>query len=118
MGLKVGEQLKEVSRHHQVFVITHLPQIAVRADHHLLVTKTSAAERATAVVREVSADARVTELARMLGGDPESEASLQHARELLAGAAERAPARSSRGRPRASGRSRELDRRPKPSSGS
>ncbi|MGH7545135.1 MAG: DNA repair protein RecN, partial [Gemmatimonadota bacterium] len=85
VGAKIGEKLAEVSSAHQVFVITHLAQIAARADHHLLVTKSSAGERARAVVRGVSGEERVRELARMLGGDPESAASLEHARELLAG---------------------------------
>jgi DNA repair protein RecN (Recombination protein N) len=83
IGHRIGEKLRQVADHHQVFVITHLAQIACRADHHLHVEKV-AAEGATATrVSPLSADERVRELARMLGGDPESAASLEHARELL-----------------------------------
>jgi len=80
----VGDKLRDVARDRQVFVITHLPQIASRAQHHLLVKKDERDERTTTTVEELHGDARVTELARLLGGDPESEASLAHAKELLA----------------------------------
>lgn len=80
----VGDKLRDVARDRQVFVITHLPQIASRAQHHLLVKKDERDERTTTTVEELHGDARVAELARLLGGDPESEASLAHAKELLA----------------------------------
>lgn len=80
---EVGKKLKRVAEHHQVFAVTHLARIAARADHHLLVEKSSADDFATAVLTEVEGDARIIELARLLGGDPESAASLEHARELL-----------------------------------
>jgi DNA repair protein RecN (Recombination protein N) len=80
---RVAETLRMVAAAHQVLVVTHLPQIASRADHHLLVEKTAAEGRTATAVHELSGDARVHELARLLGGDPESAASLQHARELL-----------------------------------
>lgn len=88
VGQKVAERLRSVADHHQVFVITHLPQIAAHADHHLLVRKGAAGRRAATQVRELSGDERVQDLARMLGGDPEREASLRHARALLESAAE------------------------------
>ncbi len=83
VGQKVAERLKAVSRDHQVFVITHLPQIAALADHHFLVTKRSDSERTSVGVAEVSGENRVRDIARMLGGDPERAASLEHARQLL-----------------------------------
>jgi DNA repair protein RecN (Recombination protein N) len=87
IGHRVGEKLRQVADHHQVFVITHLAQIACRADHHLRVEKADAAGLAVTRVVPLDSDARVSELARMLGGDPESAASLEHARELLGVAA-------------------------------
>jgi DNA repair protein RecN (Recombination protein N) len=84
IAVQVGAQLREVARHHQVFAITHLPQIASRAHHHLLVLKAEAGESTTTAVQDLRGDDRVRELARMLGGDPESQTSLDHARELLA----------------------------------
>lgn len=83
IAVKVGAKLKEVAAHHQVFAITHLPQIASRADHHLLVEKGEADGMTRTALEELDGDERVRELARMLGGDPESETSLDHARELL-----------------------------------
>jgi DNA repair protein RecN (Recombination protein N) len=84
IAIQVGAQLKEVARHHQVFAITHLPQIASRADHHLLVLKAETGGTTTTSLEDLRGDDRVRELARMLGGDPESQTSLDHARELLA----------------------------------
>jgi DNA repair protein RecN (Recombination protein N) len=81
---QVGDKLQQVARAHQVFVITHLPQIASRADQHLLVRKAEIAGMAATHVERLDGDARVQELARLLGGDPESDVSRQHARELLA----------------------------------
>ena len=79
----VAAKLQEVARYHQVFVITHLPQLASRARSHLLVEKTEGDGLAATSVDELEGEARVREIARMLGGDPESETSRDHARELL-----------------------------------
>jgi DNA repair protein RecN (Recombination protein N) len=84
IAVQVGAQLREVASHHQVFAITHLPQIASRAHHHLLVLKAEAEGSTTTDLHDLRGDDRVRELARMLGGDPESQTSLDHARELLA----------------------------------
>jgi len=82
----VGEKLHSISRGRQVLCVTHLPQIARFADHHLKVEKgedSSGAERTVVSVRALEGDERVAELARMLGGSEESEAAVRHARELL-----------------------------------
>jgi DNA repair protein RecN (Recombination protein N) len=79
----VAKRLAEVARHHQVFVITHLPQVASRARAHLLVEKGTRAGMTETRVTLLQGDQRVTEVARMLGSDEESAAGLQHARELL-----------------------------------
>ncbi len=86
VGAAVGEKLRDVAARHQVFVVTHLAQVASRANHHLLVEKKVDGEAPTATrVRALSDDARVEEIARMLGGDPGSATSREHARELLTG---------------------------------
>jgi DNA repair protein RecN (Recombination protein N) len=79
----VGDKLKSVADAHQVFVITHLPQIASRADVHLLVQKHEARGITATTLLALDGDSRVQELARLLGGDPESEVSISHAREML-----------------------------------
>ena len=83
VAIQVADKLRDVAHNHQVFVITHLPQLASRAAHHLLVEKTEREGTTLTRVSELSADERVKELARMLGGDPESSVSLEHAREML-----------------------------------
>ena len=87
VGLQVGETMRRVASYHQVFAISHLPQIAARAHHHILVSKGARGGVTTADVVVLDGEPRVTELARMLGGDPESEVSRAHARELLENAA-------------------------------
>ena len=87
VGLQVGETMRRVASYHQVFAITHLPQIAARGHHHILVSKGARGGVTAADVVVLEDDARVAEIARMLGGDPESEVSRAHARELLESAA-------------------------------
>src|SRR5206468_6566414 len=87
VGLMVGETMRRVAAHHQVFAITHLPQIAARAHHHIVVSKGARGGVTTADVAVLDGDPRITEVARMLGGDPESDVSRAHARELLETAA-------------------------------
>jgi len=89
-GLMVGDAMRDVATHHQVFAITHLPQIAARGHHHIVVRKAPKGGVTTSDVSVVADDARVDEIARMLGGDAESETSRVHARELLA-TGQRAP---------------------------
>lgn len=86
-GLMVGDAMRDVAGHHQVFAITHLPQIAARAHHHIVVQKGAKGGVTTSDVGVVADEARVDEIARMLGGDAESATSREHARELLAVAA-------------------------------
>ncbi|MDQ3808662.1 MAG: DNA repair protein RecN, partial [Chloroflexota bacterium] len=95
VGLQVGDTMRRVATHHQVLAITHLPQIAARAHHHIVVTKGARGGVTTADTRVVEGPARVAEVARMLGGDPESEVSRAHARELLESAAVELPVAAS-----------------------
>jgi DNA repair protein RecN (Recombination protein N) len=67
-----------------VFVVTHLAQVAAAADRHLVVEKSVADGATTATVTAVAADARVTELARMLSGSPEAAVAREHAAAMLA----------------------------------
>jgi DNA repair protein RecN (Recombination protein N) len=86
VALQVGDTMRRVADRHQVFAITHLPQIAARAHNHVVVLKGARGGVTTADVAPVTGDDRVAEIARMLGGDPESDISRAHARELLEGA--------------------------------
>lgn len=88
VGQQVGDMLRKVATSHQVFAITHLPQIASRAHRHILVTKGARGGVTAADVRLLPEEERVPEIARMLGGDPESATSRAHAAELLSAAAD------------------------------
>lgn len=87
VGLQVGDTLRRVAQHHQVFAISHLPQIAARAHNHIVVAKAAKGGVTTADVAVLEGPTRVVEIARMLGGDPDSKVSRAHARELLETAA-------------------------------
>ncbi len=79
----VGEKMAAIARERQVLCVTHLQQIAALADHHFLVEKYFDGERTRTRMTELKGEARINEIARMLGGDPESARS--HAREMLKG---------------------------------
>ena len=88
----VGRALGAVARRRQVVCITHLPQIAVFAQRHLVVEKEIARGRTHSRVQPVEGEGRVRELARLLSGK-ETQLALDHARELLS-AAQEAPKRT------------------------
>lgn len=88
VAARVGERLEEVARGRQVLAVTHLARIAARAANHFAVEKRTVDGAAETTLRRLGLDERVRELARMLGGDPDSASSLEHARELLGAARE------------------------------
>ena len=81
---KVGEKLQKIAKNHQVILITHLPQIAAKADHHFLIEKTVEEGATHTRIHPLKEKESIEELARLLGGDEISEASLENARELKA----------------------------------
>jgi DNA repair protein RecN (Recombination protein N) len=83
----VGDKLRAVSRTAQVLCVTHLPQVAAGADRHFLVVKREAAGRTVTGVEQLTGEARVAEMARMLGGAQVTERTLAHARELIGASA-------------------------------
>lgn len=83
-AVAVADALGRLARDRQVIVITHLAQIAAAADHHLVVRKDVADGRTVTSVGPVTGADLEREVARMLSGDPGSDASLAHARDLLA----------------------------------
>lgn len=80
---QVGALMRRVATHHQVLAISHLAQIAACAHHHVVVRKARTEGYTTSDTETVQGEARVLELARMLGGDADREVSRAHARELL-----------------------------------
>ena len=81
LGSVLGQKLWGLSHGHQVLCVTHLPQIAVYADHHAKVTKLAEDERTATSVKPLDGDARITELSQMLGS--ESGATRTNALEML-----------------------------------
>lgn len=79
----VGRKLKDLAGHHQVICITHLPQIACFTDRHYRVDKVHKGDRTETIVKELSGEERVEEIARMLGGVKISEKTRAHAREMI-----------------------------------
>ncbi|TFZ03726.1 DNA repair protein RecN [Ramlibacter humi] len=83
----VGRLMKQLGRDRQVMAVTHLPQVAACADHHLVVAKQSGKAGTTSSVAPVHGEQRVAEIARMLGGEKLSGTTLAHAKEMLGSAA-------------------------------
>jgi DNA repair protein RecN (Recombination protein N) len=85
---KIGIKLREIGRVRQVICVTHLSQIAVMADNHLLIEKQIADERTETHVIQLDMDGRVSEIARIMGGDDPSTLMLDNARAEIQKASE------------------------------
>lgn len=83
MGQVVGRKLKELSRHHQVLCITHLPQIAAFGTQHFYVEKETKGAQTLTCVRVLPQKERTDEIARMLSGEKITPSALIHAAELI-----------------------------------
>jgi DNA repair protein RecN (Recombination protein N) len=82
-ALEVGKRLKKLALDSQVIVVTHLPQVAIWADRHLIVNKDSSGSISESSISIATGIARESEIARMLSGVSDSEHAQEHARELL-----------------------------------
>lgn len=82
-GDVVGRMLRELGETAQVLCVTHLAQVASKANHHLLVEKTVNKSGASTDICELQGEQKVQEIARMMGGAPDSQQSLAHAREMI-----------------------------------
>jgi DNA repair protein RecN (Recombination protein N) len=80
----VGKKLAALAKHHQILCITHLPQIAKYGRHHFRIAKGVAKGRTRTHIARLNAEARVEEVARMLGGEAITPTTMDHAREMLA----------------------------------
>ena len=86
---KVGEKLEKIAKNHQVILITHLPQIAAKADRHFLIEKNVQEGKTKTEIHALNEEASLKELARLLGGEELTEEALQNARSLKAKAKEK-----------------------------
>ncbi len=79
----VGQRLKTLSQGRQILCVTHLPQVAAQAHHHLLVQKSNVNGMTHSTVHRINPEERIDEMARMLGGVRITPQTLAHAREML-----------------------------------
>lgn len=79
----VGRKMHQIAENHQIICITHLPQIAAAGEHQYLISKDDSDDRSYTTIKLLSDDERVSEIARLLGGDNITEITLASARELL-----------------------------------
>ncbi len=82
-AVEIGHRLAALARSSQVLVVTHLPQVAAFADHHVVVRKSSDGSVTTSGLSTLDDAGRVQELSRMLAGLEESDTAMAHAQELL-----------------------------------
>lgn len=83
VGETVGRLMQQLGSSRQILAVTHLPQVAACARHHIKVAKRKKAEGITSAVFALKKEQRVNEIARMLGGQRATETTLAHAREML-----------------------------------
>ncbi len=83
----VGKKLAQLSGHHQVICITHLPQIARFGDHQMKITKEINNNRTETVIHPLNSDERIQEIARMLAGENVTKKTLAHAAEMMGSSA-------------------------------
>jgi DNA repair protein RecN (Recombination protein N) len=93
----VGRELRSLGARGQVLCVTHLPQVASQAHHHLRVTKLTDGRTTRTTLTELTADDRIEELARMLGGIEVTSRARDHAREMLTAAGQSAGGESASG---------------------
>jgi DNA repair protein RecN (Recombination protein N) len=79
----VGEKLRALANYHQILCITHLPQIASKGEAHFLVQKRVEENRTRTIISELDMEARIHEIARLLGGKIISDQAVAHAKEML-----------------------------------
>jgi DNA repair protein RecN (Recombination protein N) len=82
-AIEIGRRLARLAQNAQVIVVTHLAQVAAFANNHLSVVKDSDGSVTESSVRQLHGDERISEMARLLSGLPDSESGLTHARELI-----------------------------------
>lgn len=85
IAVQLGKMMKVMAERHQLITISHLPQIAAKADTHYFVYKDNATDKTTSHIRKLDEKERVAEIAKMIGGAKPSAIALENARELIKG---------------------------------
>ena len=84
VAIRLGNRMKEMAKRHQVISISHLPQIAAKADTHYFVFKDNSSSKTESQIRKLENKDRVTEIAKMIGGEKPSAVNMENAKELMA----------------------------------
>lgn len=84
IALKMGDMMEAMAKNHQVITISHLPQIAARGQAHYFVYKEIVDNRSASLIKKLSVDDRIEEIAKMIGGDNPSTSAFASAKELMA----------------------------------
>jgi DNA repair protein RecN (Recombination protein N) len=79
----VGQKMLDISNHHQLIVITHLPQIAAQGESHYSVMKKEVDGRTLVFVKKLDIEERISDIAKLLGGTQVTSRAIENARELL-----------------------------------
>lgn len=83
IAIRLGDRMREMAQRHQVISISHLPQIASKADAHFFVFKDNSASRTITSIKKLNQPERVAEIAQMIGGAKPSAKAVENAREML-----------------------------------
>lgn len=85
IAIRVGKMMKTMAVKHQLLAISHLPQIAAKADTHFYAYKDSNSKKTTSQIRQLNKEERIEEIAKMIGGEKPSTLAKENARELIMG---------------------------------
>ena len=83
IAMQMGKMMQKMAQNHQVITISHLPQIAAKGNAHFFVYKEVDSDRSMSMIRKLSEEDRVKEIAKMIGGDSPSEHAFESAKELI-----------------------------------
>ncbi len=83
IAIQLGKMMKEMASRHQLVTISHLPQIAAKGDSHYFVYKDNSSKKTVSLIKELTANERVDEIAKMIAGAKPSALALENARELM-----------------------------------
>jgi DNA repair protein RecN (Recombination protein N) len=83
IAIKLGGLMKTMTKHHQLITISHLPQIAAKADAHFFVFKDNSTSKTVSTIKVLTEHERVEEIAKMIGGDKPSKVAFENAKELI-----------------------------------
>lgn len=83
IAIRLGDRMKAMAKRHQLITISHLPQIAAKADTHFFVFKDNSSTRTVTDIKKLTEQERITEIAKMIGGAKPTALTLENARELM-----------------------------------